>query len=259
MTLIKHCGAREVTWGDLDQIQTPPPTETWFPLSHSQVLGSVVQTLDEAGFGVQSLSLAVTADDARFFGTLQLKSEILPGVGLAVGVRNSIDKSLPIGFCCGQWVFVCDNLAFSSEVVITKKHTRFGESRFNEGIASTVAGLVQYRDAEAKRIELLRTTDLSPDRANSLILQAYEGGIIGARLLPDVIQAWRQPRHPEFRERTAWSLLNAFTEVLKDRQHRQPSRAAHETITLQKLIGGSYGTPAESEPAADAAVKPAGE
>ena len=108
MTLISHCGAREVTWGDLEQISTPPATETWFPLSHSQVLGSVVQTLDAAGFGVQSMSLAVTPDDARFFGTLQLKAEILPGVGLAVGVRNSIDRSLPIGFCCGQWVLVCD-------------------------------------------------------------------------------------------------------------------------------------------------------
>jgi len=44
-------------------------------------------------------------------------------------------------------------------------------------------------------------TELSPDRANSLILQAHEGGIIGARLLPDVIQQWRQTNHPEFKER----------------------------------------------------------
>ena len=131
-------------------------------------------------------------------------------------------------------------------MVITRKHTRFGESRFNEAIASAVAGLGQYREAEAKRIELLRTTELSADRANSLILQAFEGGILGARPLPDVIQQWRQPKHPEFQERTAWSLLNAFTEVLKDRQQRQPSRAAHETITLQKLIGGAYGIPVQA-------------
>ena len=246
MSLITHCGARQVTWGDLDQIPTPPATETWFPLSHSQVLGSVVQTLDAAGFGVKAMALAVTPDDARFFGTLQLQAEILPGVGLAVGVRNSTDKSMPIGFCCGQSVFVCDNLGFSSEVVITRKHTRFGESRFNEAIATTVSGLGQYQQAEAKRIEWLRNTELPPDQANSLILQAYEGGIIGARLLPDVIREWRQPKHPEFKEKTAWSLLNAFTEVLKDRQHRQPSRAAHETITLQKLIGGGYGIPVQA-------------
>ncbi len=217
MTLVKHCGAREVTWGDLDLIPTPQATQTWFPLSHSQALGSVVQTLDAAGFGVKSMALSVTADDARFFGTLQLQSEIVPGVGLAVGVRNSTNKSLPIGFCCGQWVFVCDNLAFSSEVVITKKHTRFGESRFNEGIASTVAGLGQYRQTEAKRIEWLKETELPTDKANSLILQAYEDGIVGARLLPKVIEEWRQP-----------------------------SRAAHETITLQKLIGGEYGIPVQA-------------
>ena len=80
-------------------------------------------------------------------------------------------------------------------------HVRIGESRFNEAIASTVSGLGQYQQAEAKRIEWLRNTELPPDQANSLILQAYESGIIGARLLPDVIQEWRQPKHPEFREK----------------------------------------------------------
>jgi hypothetical protein len=99
-------------------------TETWFPLSHSQVLGSVVQALDAAGFGVKSMAFAVTPDDVRFFGALQLQAEILPGVGLAIGVRNSTDKSMPIGFCCGQSVFVCDNLGFTSEVVITRKRIR---------------------------------------------------------------------------------------------------------------------------------------
>jgi len=96
MTLIRHCGAREVAWGDLEQISIPPATETWFPLSHNQVLGSVVQTLDAAGFGVQSMALAVTPDDARFFGTLQLKAEIPPGVGLAVGGAD-VNAAFPDG------------------------------------------------------------------------------------------------------------------------------------------------------------------
>ncbi len=111
--------------------------------------------------------------------TLQLQAEIAPGVALAVGCRNSVDKSLPIGFCCGQRVFVCDSLAFSSDVVITRKHTRFGQARFGEAIAATVAGLEEFRANEARRIELYRTTELAPDQANSLILQAYERGIIG--------------------------------------------------------------------------------
>ena len=30
-----------------------------------------------------------------------------------------------------------------------------------------------------------------------------------------VERLWREPPHPEFRERTGWSLLNAFTDVAK--------------------------------------------
>jgi hypothetical protein len=161
MTLIKHCGARTVTWGELDEMPTPPATATWFPLPHGQVLGSVVQTLDSAGFKIESMELAVTPDDARFFGTLQLQALVAPGVALAVGVRNSVDKSLPIGFCCGQHVFVCDNLAFSAHIRVNRRQNRFGGARFSDAIAATVAGLQEFRENEARRIERYRNTTCS--------------------------------------------------------------------------------------------------
>jgi hypothetical protein len=40
-----------------------------------------------------------------------------------VGLRNSHDKSFPIGIAFGSRVFVCDNLAFHGEHVIRRKHT----------------------------------------------------------------------------------------------------------------------------------------
>jgi len=235
-TLMAHCGARLVTPGELDLMDAPPPTDTWFPIRHSQVLDTVMGTLDKAGFGISRVQLAVSADSARFFGTLDLSSPVCEGVNLAVGIRNSVDKSFPIAFCCGERVFVCDNLAFSSEIVVSKKHTRFGGVRFTEGIARAVVGLRQYQTAAAERIERFQKAVLSVDQANSVILQAYERGILGARVLPRVIHEWRHPCHDEFRERTAWSLLNCITEVLKERQRERPAEAAYQTITLQKLL-----------------------
>ena len=44
------------------------------------------------------MKLAVSADRARFFGTIDLQTPVAAGVSLAVGIRNSTDKSLPIGF-----------------------------------------------------------------------------------------------------------------------------------------------------------------
>ena len=57
--------------------------------------------------------------------------------------------------------------------------------------------------------------------------------------LPSSVDARRslvEPKHDEFKNRNMWSLLNAFTEVLKDRQRTQPARAAEETIRLQSLL-----------------------
>jgi hypothetical protein len=49
--------------------------------------------------------------------------------------------------------------------------------------------------------------------------------IIPVTKIPDVLQEWREPKHPEFREgRTAWRLFNAFTEILKGNLGELPRR-----------------------------------
>lgn len=231
-----HRGAVSVTRDQLQSIAAPPSTETWFPLKHSTVLDRTCETLDSAGFGIDSMQLSVARADARFFGTLRLTNRITPEVSLAVGIRNSNDQSFPIGFCVGERTFVCDNLAFHSEIVISRKHTRFGETRFQEAMSRAVLGLHQFQASAAQRIAALNDWELSDDQANSLILQSFESGIVSNRLLPIVIREWRRPPIEDFRPRTGWSLLNAFTAALKDRQESNPQQAALQTIRLQRLL-----------------------
>ena len=173
--------------------------------------------------------------EERAVGTLDLTASIVRGVNLSVGIRNSIDKSFPIGFCCGERVFICDNLAFGASTVIAKKHTRFGGQRFNERLSEVILGLSEYQLQAKQRINRLQEHNLSEDRANSLMLQAFEKGVVSNRTLPKVINEYRKPRHEEFEPRTAWSLLNAFTEILKERQNN-PALFASLTIRLQGLL-----------------------
>jgi hypothetical protein len=235
--LIRHCGAREVERAELAHIQPPLPTKTWYPLAHHAVLETVSGTLEGAGFQIRRTRLAVSHGDARFFGTLDLATSISDGVSLAVGIRNSNDQSFPIGFCCGTRVFVCDNLAFTSEIVVSRKHTRFGQERYLEGLARAVSSLDQYRRSAADWIVRMQQHSLCDDAANSLLLQAYEKRIIGLRLLPLVIDEWRRPQREEYRPRTAYSLFNCFTDVLgRERQSRFPAESALATMRLSKLL-----------------------
>lgn len=234
--LMNHRGAVEVNANQLLQIEAPPPTDTWYPLKHSVVLGRVIETLDVAGFGIESMQLSVARNEQRFFGVLKLSNKVTEGCSLAVGIRNSNDQSYPIGFAVGERVFVCDNLAFHSEIIISRRHTRFGEDRFNSAVSQAVLGLHQYQLAAAVRIGRLQSWELSQDEADGTILRAFEKGLVSSRTLPAVIKEWRTPSFPEHQPRTGYSLLQAFTFALKDRAKSSPQEFAATTIGLQRLL-----------------------
>src|SRR5207237_10597481 len=136
------------------------------------------------GFQVQKARYALSRNDARMFATLDLSTPLAEGVSLCVGVRNSTDKSFPLGFCAGSRVMVCDNLAFRAELLVARKHTRFGRPRFHEAISKAIGNLDQFQQAESQRVHLLQTTAVGDEKAESLMLRAFEDGIVSHRLLP---------------------------------------------------------------------------
>lgn len=235
-SLVLHRGAKSVTLEELATYRAPPPDGRWFPVAHARVAETVKATLREAGYEVRKERYGVMRDGSRFFGTLDLATPLAEGVSLAVGVRNSVDKSFPLGFAAGSRVFVCDNLAFRSELLVRRKHTRHGERDFVRNIAAAVGGLQSFREAEADRIRRFAATELTADQADALILRAYERGIVGARQLAGVVHAWRNPTHDDFRPRTVWSLFNAFTTAMKGRAVEQPHAHAVATMQLNGLL-----------------------
>lgn len=240
--LIRSKGATLVTGDELAEFRAPTPQGRWYPLSHSTVLRRVINTLSESGMSVANQQLAVSKDGARFFGTLDLQSELVHGVRLSVGVRNSVDKSFPIGFCAGNRVLVCENLAFSAELLVRRKHTRFGEQHFARDIASAMPKLVQFRELEAKRIEAMSTTEITDVQAESLMLRAFEKGVIPGNLLPLVIHEWREPSYPDFSRKTLWSLFNAFTHALGPKATQNPQSYAVTTMRLNALVAPALPT-----------------
>jgi hypothetical protein len=234
--LILHAGGRLATIDELRACKTPPPEGRWHPVSHVTVLDTVTETLRGAGYTVKSEKYAIARADARFFGVLDLETPLAHGVGLSVGIRNSVDKSFPLGFAAGSHVFVCDNLAFRSELLVRRKHTVNGMKAFGTAIGSAVASLTSFKEAEEVRIRRMAEMELTPADASHVILSAFRKGIISSLQLPHVCKEWEEPRHDEFKPRTAWSLFNAFTEVLKPRAVTAPQQFVASTIRLNGLL-----------------------
>lgn len=234
--LMLHAGGKLATLDELKACVTPQPEGRWHPVAHVKVLEAVKETLHGAGYVVRAEKYGIARDGARFFGVLDLSTELATGVSLSVGVRNSVDKSFPLGFAAGSRVFVCDNLAFRSELLVRRKHTVNGMKAFGFAIANAVASLTSFQEGEADRIRRMAERELTAAEASHVILSAYRGGIISTLQLPDVCKEWEEPRHDDFKPRTAWSLFNAFTEVLKPRAVSSPQSFVASTIRLNGLM-----------------------
>ena len=215
--MLLHCGAELVSRKQLWEVPTPRNTDTWYPLAHSRVFGEVHDQLRGCGFIVTEEAHALSHDGQRYFGVLNIT---LPGRGIfewtwAVGIRNSHDKTFPAGLVAGTKTFVCDNLAFCGEVQISRKHTRFAERDLRHLTARAVGQLGSRLRNLDDRILTYNETRIDDQRAHDIVIRALDAGAITTTQVPEVLHEWREPSHPEFLPRTAWSLFNAVTEVHK--------------------------------------------
>ena len=103
----------------LRQLETPAATTTHVPIPHFRVVDLLKTTLGMFGHEVTDEHHGVTPDGMRYFGLISLRSAYT-GYEDTVGLRNSHDRSFPVGVGFGSRVFVCDNMAFMADHVIKR-------------------------------------------------------------------------------------------------------------------------------------------
>lgn len=239
--LCLHAGGHEVDLAALAAVQTPAPTETWFPLAHDSLVARVRTGLANANLEIVTESHALAKDGMRYFGLFQISR---PGVnpddyGLVMGLRNSHDKTFPAGIVAGSNVFVCDNLAFSSEVRLARKHTLNIFRDLPGKVSEAIGRLSDMWVSQALRFDTYKATPLENRKdLHDLLVRAVVNKAITKTQLMDVLAEWDTPSHAEFASRSVWSLFNAFTEIGKANSlDVVPAR----TMALHGLLDGFCG------------------
>ena len=248
-----HTGSSTATIDAVRQTLTPPATGTWHPIAHADLYDRVRGTMESNGLRVVNEAHGLWHNGDRYFGLMEVRNgDNADDFGLVIGLRNSHDQTFPAALALGSRVFVCDNLAFSGEVKLSRKHTTHIWRDLPGLVDRAVGQLHDLRGLQSRRIEAYKNTTLMGDAdAHDLIIRAVDARVIpGARIL-DVVNEWRKPQYEEFRVRTIWSLQNAFTEVLKGALHLLPSR----TQALHGLLDSHVGLLGMSASAAETPVE----
>lgn len=235
MTLCLHAGAESIDYDGLRSLVTPEPTETHVPIAHHRLVKLVETTLTMYGHEIVEQNHGVTPDGMRYFGLLRLKSDY-GHYEDTVGLRNSHDRTFPVGLGFGSHVFVCDNLSFIADKTIRTKHTAKLKARLPGLIGEIVEPLAEQREAQARTFDRYRGLQLTDSQADHAVFQLYRKGVLNITAVPDVLREWEEPSFDEFRNggRSAWRLFNAVTFVLTGKVVANPAT----TSQLHHIIDG---------------------
>lgn len=223
-TLVLHRGSWEATKADLAAVAVPEGTISYHPVPHARFVEEVELHVPRFGLTVVSESFGLAREGEQMFGVLTCRNGNGPtDYSLAIGLRNSYDRSLAAELVAGHRVFCCDNLAFWGETgaSVKRKHTANIFRDLPELIYRMLQSVSAVRSRMDTDIAAMRHRHLSAELADHLMLESVRGGAASASRLPKILEVWEKPLHEEFTARTAWSLYNAFTEVQKGSSPRQ--------------------------------------
>lgn len=250
MGLMVHCGGYECGWDDVLKAETPAPTlsETGrkhVPIPHKTLAVQVKERAEAVGLRVLEEQHALAKDGLHYFGLMKVEPinavSVHKDLALMLGLRNSHDKKFPAGLCLGTSVFVCDNLAFSSEITAFRRHTTHIMRDLDSRLMSALATFMESRANQDAQITAYKNCGISDMEAYDFVVRAAKEKAIPYTFVERVVKLWDTPPHPEFKERTLWSLFNAFTEAnkgipgKKDSKGRNPFAVVKSTQVLHSL------------------------
>lgn len=215
--LVLHTGGHRASIEEVEVVKTPDHTDTWYPISHTSLIRKVEGALDTLDLKVVEQAHALAKDGLRYFGLMRVANgQEASDYSYVLGLRNAHDRSFTASLAVGSQVFVCDNLAFSGEITIARKHTLNIERDLTMLVGNAVGQLTMKWGDMDKRIAQYKETYVSDSTAHDLIIRGVDMDAATNQQVPAILKHWRNPPHPEFAQtKNAWRLFNAFTEAEK--------------------------------------------
>jgi hypothetical protein len=243
-------------------IPVPEQTRTYTPISNESLWDMLQKTAESKGLILSEPQFGVAHKGQRLFGVADITNQdyLDEEVRLTLGLRNSYDKTLSVGVCFGSKVFVCDNMCFSGyasedEDAVGQVHKRHHSDVFEglqirlEEAMSKFDVFRSYQESSFNRMKEMSLTDAA---AHDLIIQSVRAEAITAKDCMTVANEWAfqshcpenewdaENWHKEFMPRNVWSLFNAFTEVHKGFQQKNPFGANVRSIKLNNFFHSQF-------------------
>ena len=238
--LSAHKNTEIVTRETLRALPAVIGTDSFKPVAHIELVETFEREFNRRDIQIVRDQFAISKNGMRLFGTFDLTLNGVEGMAAALGFRTANNRTMSLQGIAGMRVFVCDNMAFSGETIVLRRRHTSGLNLLDEIVDALDQYEIHYAKLKAE-IGDLRNYAMDNVAAKVLMHDIFAKQIMPVRFFPEVSNVYftqyltnEEPKYAAFRERTAWNLLNAFTEVAKEMPLTTRIGATQE-------IGGIFG------------------
>ena len=188
-------GKNHLTREELANCKTPEATDRFVPIPHKELADLVADSLIAAGFTIEDEDHVTARDDLRYFGGFAISKKDMAGEDrrIVCGLRNSCDKSFAAAICIGTQMMVCENLCFSSEKQLARRHTKNIRRDLPAVVSSVIASLITEWSEMTERIDLYQNQVISEAEACELAVRLVDCKSLPKQKLYGVIEHFRNP------------------------------------------------------------------
>ena len=216
----------------LANLQTPPPMgKRHAPYPFHAFATDTVDAIERAGFTIEQEDYAITKDEQRMFGLLNVSRPVVPdaptfGVpalhrpkwNLLVALRGAHDQSISRGLAIGSRVMVCSNLCFHGDLGnwASKQTTNIAQ-RIPEMVSDAVAGLGAAGRKLTIDFDAFNAKQITRETGDKVLLDIYRSGGFSASQMGRAVDDWDECSVGEHTAngRNLWWLFNSATHALK--------------------------------------------
>jgi len=207
MVMYNPANETRLTLPELASLPVPDaqgPRHFVYPFSDYANL--VVDNLSANGLVPANAEFAVSKDNMRMFGTIEVRSE-RTDLSWVVGLRGSYDQSVSRGLVVGESVMVCSNLCFWGEVKVETKQTTFIARRIPDLVERIAARLPASFEREERLIDRMKDREIKLSAGDALLARVFRNGGLTSAQLGRALEEWDTPSYPEHLAdgRNAWA------------------------------------------------------
>ena len=230
----------------LNAIAIPEATDTFQPIGHGQLVEYITDVVPQLLGDQYTLINNVhgTANkDQMMFGLMTFKNSA-DDMGLSVGYRNSLDKSLSVGLAFGANVFVCENLMMTGDVFVMQKHTTNVWNNLEQTIVEAMPNAEGVYHELANHTEIMSNTKITQDQSFQILGLMKGHNVLNSRQMNIAMKEVIEPSYKEHKNGSLMQTYNACTEALKTQAW--PNLAMSSRIKLHEvtkdIVIPKYGT-----------------